>query len=657
MAVSDPKSAWRAFSCLVPFTTSDNTPFLMLYGGTSTTGETDPLKLAEKGSTSLQVFNLKNSKWYEPNTANTPESGPVLPGCGAASGDIWVYNPQYGVPNKASTSVSLLDNVHWSWSTPTQQGQLPVPRFGAAFAYVPEKQAFYMHGGIALDTSTNTASSSNNAANNLDILSPGDLKWNYASNGPARVYHTLCYLKSTDTIVLFGGADGDAGSYNDVKLLSTQTNTWEYAVNVNGDAPSKRLLHSAVCTDDTMFVFGGVHSIDDKPSDSAVWMLKANSDSEFTWSKAPISGSSQSTGPVARAGHSAAIHDGQMYIYGGFGSGGQDSTMYKLDLSSWQWSRTDITGSNGDLQKDNKNKTAVLIAAIVSSVLGVVVVGITTAVIFRIIRRRSRKTFGGRRQSDAHDSLASNNDQAPNTALVTEHKESNDLLRPDSRVQNTPDNSAVATTNRPLLPQFSPGSDGNTANTMPPNSSSEFVDDTPPKRQLDGDKSRQSPADSPMSMSTGQALLGGDEDGERHLLNTMRARARSLSNKLAHFRQSAAFSDATTPTLPSTSGRRKHTDATLATTGNRQSVAISQDMANMYGADYLRLENEYRQAEAINEILLSGQPIPAWLRDAVNQVEQVSAQQTNSNGNSPESPAAESARRLMIANKPSFSDA
>ncbi|KAJ2648961.1 hypothetical protein IWW40_003505 [Coemansia sp. RSA 1250] len=585
MAVSDPKSAWRAFSCLVPFTTSDNTPFLMLYGGTSTTGETDPLKLAEKGSTSLQVFNLKNSKWYEPNTANTPENAPVLPGCGAASGDIWVYNPQYGVPNKASTSVSLLDNVHWSWSTPTQQGQLPVPRFGAAFAYVPEKQAFYMHGGIALDTSTNTASSSNSAANNLDILSPGDLKWNYASNGPARVYHTLCYLKSTDTIVLFGGADGDAGSYNDVKLLSTQTNTWEYAVNVNGDAPSKRLLHSAVCTDDTMFVFGGVHSIDDKPSDSAVWMLKANSDSEFTWSKAPISGSSQSTGPVARAGHSAAIHDGQMYIYGGFGSGGQDSTMYKLDLSSWQWSRTDITGSNGDLQKDNKNKTAVLIAAIVSSVLGVVVVGITTAVIFRIIRRRSRKTFGGRRQSDAHDSLASNNDQAPNTALVTEHKESNDL------------------------------------------------------------------------MSTGQALLGGDEDGERHLLNTMRARARSLSNKLAHFRQSAAFSDATTPTLPSTSGRRKHTDATLATTGNRQSVAISQDMANMYGADYLRLENEYRQAEAINEILLSGQPIPAWLRDAVNQVEQVSAQQTNSNDNSPESPAAESARRLMIANKPSFSDA
>ncbi|KAJ2454570.1 hypothetical protein EV183_001441 [Coemansia sp. RSA 2336] len=655
MAVSDPKSAWRTFSCLVPFTASDNTPFLMLYGGTSSTGETDPLKLAEKGSTSLQVFNLKNSKWYQPNTANAPDNGPVLPGCGAASGDIWVYNPQYGVSNKESTSVSLLDSVHWSWSAPTQQGQLPVPRFGAAFAYVPEKQAFYMHGGIALDTSTNTASSSNSAANNLDILSPDDLKWNYASNGPARVYHTLCYLKSIGAIVLFGGADGDAGSYNDVKLLSTQTNTWEYAVNVKGDAPSKRLLHSAVCTDDTMFVFGGVHSIDSKPSDSAVWMLKANSNSDFTWSKAPISGSSQSTGPVARAGHSAAIHDGNMYIYGGFGSGGQDSTMYKLDLTNWQWSRTDITGSNGDSQKDDKNKTAVLIAAIVSSVLGVVVVGITAAVIFRIIRRRSRKALGGRRQSDAHDSLDSNHDQAPNAALATENKESNELLRPDSRMQSTPNNSsAAAVANRAPLPRFSPESDGNTANAMPPNSSGEFADDILPRRQLDGDNSRQSPADSPMSMSTGQALLGGDDDGERHLLNTMRARARSLSNKLAHFRQSAAFSDATTPTMPSTSGRRKHTDATLATTGNRQSAAISQDMVNMYGADYLRLENEYRQAEAINEILLSGQPIPAWLRDAVNQVEQENSQQTH--GNPPESPAAESARRLKIANKPSFSE-
>ncbi|KAJ2851380.1 hypothetical protein IWW36_001147 [Coemansia brasiliensis] len=632
----------------------------MLYGGTSNTGETDPLKLAEKGSTSLQVFNLKNNKWYEPNTANTPDNGPVLPGCGAASGDIWVYNPQYGVPNKASTSVSLLDSVHWSWSAPTQQGQLPVPRFGAAFAYVPEKQAFYMHGGIALDTSANTASSSNGAANNLDILSPGDLKWNYASNGPARAYHTLCYLKSIGTIILFGGADGDAGSYNDVKLLSTQTNTWEYAANIDGDAPAKRLLHSAVCTDDTMFVFGGVHSIDDKPSDSTVWVLKANNDTDFTWSKAPISGSSQSAGPVARAGHSAAIHDGNMYIYGGFGSNGQDSTMYKLDLSNWQWSRTDITGSSGDSQKDDQNKTAVLIAAVVSSVLGVVVVGITAAVIFRIVRRRNRTAFGGRRQSDAHDSLDSNNNQVPDAALVTEQKESSELLRLDSRMQNTADKSAAA--DRLPLPRFSPGSDGSTANIMPLSSSSECVGDTLPRRQLDGGNSRCSPADSPISMSTGQALLAGEEDGERHLLNTMRARARSLSNKLAHFRQSTAFSDATTPSLPSTSGRRKHTDATLGTTGNRQSAAISQDMVNMYGADYLRLENEYRQAEAINEILLSGQPIPAWLRDAVNQVEQENnQQQTHINDKPPESSTAaaatESARKFMVTNKSSFSDA
>ncbi|KAJ2119441.1 hypothetical protein GGH17_005605, partial [Coemansia sp. RSA 788] len=399
-AVSDPSSAWRAFSCMVPFTASDNTPFLMLYGGT-TSDETNPLKVADKGLNSLQVFNTKSNKWYAPSTANAPKTGPVLPGCGAAAGNVWVYDPQYGAPNKASTSVSLLDSVHWSWSMPTQQGQLPVTRFGAAFAYVPSKQAFYMHGGIPLDDTTNTADSSASAANNLDILSPNDLKWGYASNGPARMYHTLCYMKSTESIVLFGGADGNIDSYNDVKVLSAVTNTWQYSPKIDGNAPAERLLHSAVCTDDTMYVFGGVHSIKDDPSDSTVWMLKASNDSGFVWSKAPISGSSQGSGPTARAGHSAAIYDGNMYIYGGVGPSGQDGTMYKLDLAKWQWSRIDIAGSSGDAQKDNKNKTAVLIAAIISSVLGVVVVGITATVIYRVVRRRNGG-FGDRRQSDAH---------------------------------------------------------------------------------------------------------------------------------------------------------------------------------------------------------------------------------------------------------------
>ncbi|KAJ2577076.1 hypothetical protein GGH19_001629 [Coemansia sp. RSA 1807] len=656
-AVSDPSSAWRAFSCMVPFTASDNTPFLMLYGGT-TSDETNPLKVADKGLNSLQVFNTKSNKWYAPSTANAPKTGPVLPGCGAAAGNVWVYDPQYGAPNKASTSVSLLDSVHWSWSMPTQQGQLPVTRFGAAFAYVPSKQAFYMHGGIPLDDTTNTADSSASAANNLDILSPNDLKWGYASNGPARMYHTLCYMKSTESIVLFGGADGNIDSYNDVKVLSAVTNTWQYSPKIDGNAPAERLLHSAVCTDDTMYVFGGVHSIKDDPSDSTVWMLKASNDSGFVWSKAPISGSSQGSGPTARAGHSAAIYDGNMYIYGGVGPSGQDGTMYKLDLAKWQWSRIDIAGSSGDAQKDNKNKTAVLIAAIISSVLGVVVVGITATVIYRVVRRRNGG-FGDRRQSDAHSTVGSENGQVP--AERKDSAEQGDgpghnhnganLSRSELYLQNLA--SQASTSDRLPLPRFSPTSNGSTAIVMPSNVSSSTGHEHSHAR-LPSDAytdSNNSPLTAPASIRTGHALLPINQssaESSRHMLDTVRARARSLSSKLVPTRLSAAFSENTAPPVPS-AGRRRTNDTNSTT---RRSTAASQ-VANMYGPDYSRMQNEYRQAEAINVILLSGQPIPAWLRDAVNQVQTDSDAQSNANTETNSADLLpESARRFTIANNP-----
>ncbi|KAJ2359385.1 hypothetical protein GGF43_000003 [Coemansia sp. RSA 2618] len=676
--VSDPTSAWRAFSCMVPFATSDNTPFLMVYGGTTTTGETDPLKVADKGLNSLQVFNTKNSKWYAPNTANAPKTGPVLPGCGAASGSIWVYDPQYGVSDKASTSVSLLDSVHWSWSTPTQQGQLPVTRFGAAFAYVSSKQAFYMHGGIPLDDKTNKAASSASAANNLDILSPNDLKWSYASNGPARMYHTLCYMESIGSIVLFGGADGNVDSYNDVKVLSTTTNTWQYSPNIEGNAPAERLLHSAVCSNDTMYVFGGVHSIKDDPSDSTVWMLKANGSNKFTWSNAPISSSSQGSGPTARAGHSAAIYDGQMYVYGGIGSSGQDSTMYKLDLATWQWARTDIAGAGENAQKDSKNKTAVLIAAIISSVLGIVVVGITAAVIYRVIRRRNGGFFGGRRHSEAHSTLGSDDGQA----VGAERKDSAGYAEAHAYNYNNPGASSselelhahhpadeVGTAGRLPLPRFSPASNGSTAIIMPSNGSSDAGPGEHGHSRLPSEvyanSGNESPMTPPASMTAGKALLSVNRDGTsngRNMLDNVRARARSLSNKITNTRLSAAFSETSAVPTSSTVGRRRRTNATTST-ANRRSAAAGRDVTTMYGPDYLRMQNEYRQAEAINEILLSGQPIPAWLRDAVNQVQPEDDGQSAANAEASASadagglPSAETARRFTIANNPDGKDA
>ncbi|KAJ2791418.1 hypothetical protein GGI18_001151 [Coemansia linderi] len=416
--VSDPSSAWRAYACMPLLTASDNTPLLMLYGGTTKADAKDPLSVASNGANSLLVFDLNNSKWYAPATSNAPKAGPVLPGCGAASGNIWAHSSQYGTPGKASTAVSLLDSAHWSWSSPTVQGQLPVTRFGAAYAYASSSQSFYMHGGVPLSDLTNTAANPPGIANNMDMLQPSSLAWGYASNGPARKYHTLCYMSSIDSLVLFGGSDQNIASYNDVKTFSVKSSIWQYSVKVEGTAPAERILHSAVCTADSMFVFGGLHSINDDPSDSAVWVLKASGPTSFRWSKAPVVASALSMGPTARAGHSAALHGNSMYVFGGVGPSGQDGTMYMLDLDKWQWTTTtpDQGGSSGS---SNGARTRVLVAAIVSSVLGVICIGVIAFVFYRWNRRRAVATLSPTPASDdSDDSAEKGGHKQANAAMV-----------------------------------------------------------------------------------------------------------------------------------------------------------------------------------------------------------------------------------------------
>ncbi|KAJ1820286.1 hypothetical protein LPJ75_000976 [Coemansia sp. RSA 2598] len=654
---------------MVPFTASDNTPLLMLYGGTSDGAAKDPLSVASKGMSKLQVFDTNNNKWYAPNTANAPKTGPILPGCGAASGNIWVYDPQYGTPGKASTAVGLLDSVHWSWSAPTEQGQLPVTRFGAAFAYVPGTKAFYMHGGVPLSDNTNTADDPPGIANNVDILSPSTISWAYASNGPARKYHTLCYMSSIDSLVLFGGSDMDVDSYNDVKLLNAKNNIWQYAVSIDGESPAERILHSAVCSEDTMYVFGGLHSMGDDPSDSTVWMLKANDKSSFTWSRAPVvTGSGKNNGPTARAGHASVLYNGNMYIYGGIGPSGQDGTMYKLDLKSWEWSLTNVTGSGIEGQKEKKAKTAVLIAAIVSSVLGVITIGIAATVIYRLVRRHRRRLVGGAgRHSDDSDSDLSSIDGGDRDAAVEtmeEHKNNSrrgtsaSLYRGPASAQDSGAYEADVATKpaagllhqspdfatSPSLGSSRVGLGGLPALLLGSGESSNTR--TPAEQHASGELHCGSAVTTPASIATDSELLTASDRGRSgsssavgsgggRVLAAMREHARSLSAKIVPSRLSVAFSENTiaSPYSPSSTNSpvvagRKYRAGTAGSSSlgpRRRSTIIDKQTANgLYGSDYPRLENEYRQAEAINQILLSGQPIPAWLRDAVNQAETAS---------------------------------
>ncbi|KAI9501896.1 hypothetical protein GGI25_000224 [Coemansia spiralis] len=654
--VSSPSLAWRAFACMVPFTASDGTALLMLYGGTNNTDAGDPLQVASNGESGLHVFDVNNNQWYVPNTANAPDNGPVLPGCGSGQGDVWVYDPHYGTTDQQSSPVSLLDSVHWSWSSPTEGGQLPVSRFGAAFAYVSTNKQFYMHGGIPLSDNTNKADNPPGIANNLDILSPSGLSWAYASNGPARKYHSLCYISSIDSIVLFGGSDQNIASYNDVKTFSVKSNTWQYSLKITGDMPSERVLHSAVCTNDSMIVFGGTYKVGDAPSDSTVWVLTASGETTFAWSAAPISTSNQKIGPTARAGHSATLYDNNMYIYGGIGPNTQDSIMYKLDIDKWMWSQTNVTGLSTEVQKEQKTKTAVLIAAIVSSILGILTIGITATVIYRLVRRRYGVLIRtGRRNSEAQSDVSDDDEGEYNTVMAGVGNDNGGKQRRgtgnssyfnhDSGAYggagvyhagaiHDQEKAAHSAESIVYEPEAGAIAGGSVSMTTPVNSAGAIgtnkssVISRMPMYHTE-ESNGESAATTPASIGTERELLpvlatnSNPGSPSSRMLNTMRAHARSFSTRLASSRLSTAFSDTSAAPTSGTIGRKKRagTSSTVARPRRRSTNANRRSVVNMYGRDQVRLENEYRHAEAINEILLSGQPIPTWLRDAVNQAQ------------------------------------
>ncbi|KAJ1773735.1 hypothetical protein IW140_000296 [Coemansia sp. RSA 1813] len=651
--VSKSSTAWRTYACMVPFTASDGTPLLMLYGGSNSQSAQDPLTIAASGESGLHVFDENTSTWYAPKTANAPAKGPVLPGCGAADGNAWVYDPHYGETSQNSAPVSLLDSVHWSWSSPTEGGQLPVTRFGAAFAYVPSGGQFYMHGGIPLSANSNEADDPPGIANNLDILKPTDLSWSYASNGPARKYHSLCYISSIDSLVLFGGSDQNIASYNDVKVFAIKSNTWQYSLKISGDVPAERVLHSAVCTNDSMVMFGGTNKVGDTPSDSTVWVLTARNEAEFTWSKAPIANTDQYMGPTARAGHSASLRDNGMYIYGGIGPSGQDSVMYKLDMTQWKWSQTNVTGSSPGAKDSHNTKTAVLIAAIVSSVLGIITVGISATVIYRFVRRRYG--FFARHEGEddhGHGGIGSDSeDEDEHDAMVPayaagdyERRDTGDSLYLNHGSGTyAPRNGAVEKPGAAMLREYKPDAGDLIAvddNTLTKQTSTGLHSPADRTEPLNGESDMATPA----SIGTEQGLLPAvlaagsmPSSPSSRMLDTMRAHARSLSTRLAPSRFSAAFGDSTpigTDTLPPTAAtvgraRRAGTSASTAHPRRRSAYANQKRAVNIFGHDQVRMENEYRHAEAINDILLSEQPIPAWLREAVAQARQANSEADN----------------------------
>lgn len=104
----------------------------------------------------------------------------------------------------------------------------------------------------------------------------------------------------------------------------------------SGVRPSPRKDHSAVSHDGCMYIFGGRGSKGEFYDDTFCLDL-----GEKKWTELKIKGKK----PSPRCGHSAAVYNGQMFIYGGVsGQKKNDKEIYVLDLISLEWSKFAVEG-------------------------------------------------------------------------------------------------------------------------------------------------------------------------------------------------------------------------------------------------------------------------------------------------------------------------
>ncbi|HNM01536.1 MAG TPA: kelch repeat-containing protein [Leptospiraceae bacterium] len=105
---------------------------------------------------------------------------------------------------------------------------------------------------------------------------------------------------------------------------------------VGGTKPSARQDHSAVRHDGFMYIFGGRNSKGEFLNDTFCLDL-----AEKNWTKISTKG----TKPSPRYGHSATVYNGQMFICGGVtGDKKNDTEIYVLDLTAFQWSKFAVEG-------------------------------------------------------------------------------------------------------------------------------------------------------------------------------------------------------------------------------------------------------------------------------------------------------------------------
>eukprot|EP01091_Cochliopodium_minus_P006916 TRINITY_DN16876_c0_g1_i1.p1 TRINITY_DN16876_c0_g1~~TRINITY_DN16876_c0_g1_i1.p1 ORF type:complete len:328 (-),score=72.82 TRINITY_DN16876_c0_g1_i1:24-908(-) len=172
--------------------------------------------------------------------------------------------------------------------------------------------------------------------NDLWIYNKNNKDWKLAEtkgNAPLGVVDQSSCLKQfgnkNDSLFLFGGSL-DSGFANLTNQFSSFSPNGAYWVDISGDTgrPTARYAHSAVCSEESMIIFGGKTSTD-TTADTYIFYFKSNE-----WRKTNVV-----PHPSPRMWTSAELIGEEMFLFGGYlPTGNSTNELWKLNTVNHRWS-------------------------------------------------------------------------------------------------------------------------------------------------------------------------------------------------------------------------------------------------------------------------------------------------------------------------------
>jgi N-acetylneuraminic acid mutarotase len=243
------------------------------------------------------AYNVETQLWQEIRASGRPP--PARSGAQAVvwNGHVWFFGGYTKKDGDYFNDVFTFDIATSQWDSVATPGECPGKR--TDHSVVLFREYMIVFGG----------SDGRNRFNDMWELNLRERRWmQTTSPTPAprgRFAHTAVMYDSG--MFVFGGWDGQ-DTLRELHEYNVSSNMW-IALPPRGTAPSARYRHTAVLCGDAMFTFGGVDKAQNRFPDLYEYRFQPK-----MWNKVNTTGNA----PTARTFHKAVVHNGCMYILGGF---------------------------------------------------------------------------------------------------------------------------------------------------------------------------------------------------------------------------------------------------------------------------------------------------------------------------------------------------